>query len=489
MSETKKGFDLAAALAAVSKSDTDEKQIVYIDIDKIRPDPKNFYSVSVANVEELAGSIELVGLQQPILVRPEDGGYTVISGHRRMAALKLLTHEGKDQFAKVPCIVEQPDALPEMTELKLILANADTRRMTDGELSMQAERVERLLYELQEKGVEFPGRMRDHVAEAVKVSKTKLNTLKVIRTKLREDLKLRWQKGEISTDGAYNLARMPEVLQKMAAEEKGKAAVSGYVTGKVLEHAEDYLHTKVHRKGCDGCTNGMHFAEHDFHVRNSWEMCCGIACCMSCWKDCSFRCPAAAEQKKKERAQQKERKKAEEAKNEADRRKNAARTRAVWSRIAPGAKTRGLTVQEVLQKTSNGSPWKCNGIERILADPEAKADNYLHGDLVNVVEDVATVARLTGCSADYICGLTDDPAPAAVRPEPELGAGGWYPGSAKPPVKSMLASVILPVSDDSRVRLALWEDGAWRFPSSKLTFAVTPLWWTPLPQKKEASDG
>ena len=489
MSETKKGFDLAAVLGSVSKSDTGEKQIVYIDIDKIRPDPKNFYSVSVANVEELAGSIELVGLQQPILVRPEDDGYTVISGHRRMAALKLLIHEGQDQFAKVPCIVEQPDALPEMTELKLILANADTRRMTDGELSMQAERVERLLYELQEKGVEFPGRMRDHVAEAVKVSKTKLNTLKVIRTKLREDLKLRWQKGEISTDGAYNLARMPEVLQKMASEQKGKLAVSGYVTGKVLDHAEDYLHTRVHRKGCDGCTNGMHFAEHDFHVRNAWELCCGQKCCMSCYNDCSFRCPASVAQKKKEKADAKKRKAEEERKNKTAGRKNGQRVRAVWQRIMPLANAKRLTVNDIAKATELVPQWHTNAINAALSDPEFDVGLNVFNYGVVELEKVAAVAGLLECSADYLCGLTDDPTPASARPEPELGAGGWYPGSAKPPVKHMLASVILPVSDDSRVRLALWEDGAWRFPASKLTFAVTPLWWTPLPQKKEASDG
>lgn len=35
--------------------------------------------------------------------------------------------------------------------------------------------------ELKEEGVEFPGRMRDHVAEACKVSKSKIARLKVIR--------------------------------------------------------------------------------------------------------------------------------------------------------------------------------------------------------------------------------------------------------------------------------------------------------------------
>ena len=474
MSESKKGFDLAAVLGSVSKSDTASRQIVDIDIDRIKPDPRNFYRVDKEGVEELAGNIELVGLQQPVLLREEGDGYVVISGHRRMAALQRLVKEGKEQFRRVPSIIEAPDELPELTELKLIFANSGTRRLTDPELAEQTKRCTELFYALQQKGVEFPGRMRDHVAEAVKVSRTKINTLNVIETKLREDLKLRWQKGEISTDGAYNLARMPEVLQKMAAEQKGKLAV-------------DYLRAKVHRKGCDGCTNGMRFAEHDFHVRNSWEMCCGTECCMSCYKVCSFRCPAAAEQKKKEKAEQRQRKKAEEAKNEADRRENTARTRAVWSRIAPGAKTRGLTVQEVLQKTRNGSPWKCNGIERILADPEAKADNYLHGDLVDVVEDVATVARLTGCSADYICGLTDDPAPAAVRPEPKMGDGGWFDGSVKPPVKELSAVLILETGRfATTAKLADWRNGKWRFAGSNDTIEAPVRWWIPKPE--EAKD-
>ena len=62
-------FDITSVLKGVSGSDTKGgKDIVYLPVDKIDPDPDNFYSL--AGIEELADSIALIGLQQPLLVRP-----------------------------------------------------------------------------------------------------------------------------------------------------------------------------------------------------------------------------------------------------------------------------------------------------------------------------------------------------------------------------------------------------------------------------------
>ena len=47
---------------------TAREQIEYIDIDRIDDDPRNFYELS--GLDELAANIELLGLQQPIRVRP-----------------------------------------------------------------------------------------------------------------------------------------------------------------------------------------------------------------------------------------------------------------------------------------------------------------------------------------------------------------------------------------------------------------------------------
>lgn len=219
MAEKKTGFNLAEALAGVSKLDTGasgREQIEYIDIDRIDDDPNNFYELS--GLGELAANIELCGLQQPIRVRtnPDDASRVIIvSGHRRRAAIRQLVADGRDDLREIPCIRERTDGSSALQELRLIYANSDTRKLTSAEISKQAERVEALLYQLKEEGYEFPGRMRDHVAEACKLSKTKLARLKVIRDGLSKSgqIKKAWEKGELSESTAYRLARMPAELQ------------------------------------------------------------------------------------------------------------------------------------------------------------------------------------------------------------------------------------------------------------------------------------
>ena len=87
--------------------------------------------------------------------------------------------------------------------------------MTSAEISRQAERVEMLLYQLKAEGVSFPGRMRDHVAEACKVSCSKLARLKVIREKLSADWSARYQADKLNETTAYALAQMPSDEQAM----------------------------------------------------------------------------------------------------------------------------------------------------------------------------------------------------------------------------------------------------------------------------------
>ena len=103
---SKRPFTIGEELkrAGVPGMDTALEQIEYIPIDKIDPDDRNFYSVD--DVTELAASIELVGLQQPLRVRSgEHGHVTVVSGHRRRAAILLIRDGGSTMFDKgVPCI-------------------------------------------------------------------------------------------------------------------------------------------------------------------------------------------------------------------------------------------------------------------------------------------------------------------------------------------------------------------------------------------------
>ena len=188
------GDSLAGILGSVSPSDTQE-QITYIDITSLDASTENFYSME--GLDELAANIELVGLQQPLRVRENPdmrGRYFIVSGHRRRAALWTLYEEAPEKWGRVPCIIERGGGSPELQELRLIMANADTRRMSSADLAKQAERVEMLLYHLKEQGYEFPGRMRDHVAEACKVSATKLAVLTAIRNNLIPELYAYYEK-------------------------------------------------------------------------------------------------------------------------------------------------------------------------------------------------------------------------------------------------------------------------------------------------------
>ena len=227
-----KKFDIGDYLKTENVSRMDIEQIVYIDLDRIDPDPNNFYSLD--GIDELAGNIELIGLQQPLRVRPEGDRFTVISGHRRRAACLLIRDGGSEQFANgVPCIVEYGEATPAMRELRLIYANSSTRVLSPAELSKQAERVQELLYELKKQGVEFPGRMREHVAAACRVSESKLARLSAIRKNLRDTYRLLFDAQRLSEGLAYRISQESQEVQKDLFERLGTSVCS--LTGEKLD--------------------------------------------------------------------------------------------------------------------------------------------------------------------------------------------------------------------------------------------------------------
>lgn len=90
------------------------------------------------------------------------------------------TKEGSNERL-APSVIGVGVGIPERGRRRLIYANSNTRTMTSQEYSRQAEKVRELLCRLQEEGYDFPGRMRDHVAEACQISKSKLARLDAIQ--------------------------------------------------------------------------------------------------------------------------------------------------------------------------------------------------------------------------------------------------------------------------------------------------------------------
>ena len=224
-------LDLGKLLSEnVPKMDTEER-IEYIPLDRLVGDERNFYVLS--DIDALAANIELIGLQQPIRVREAGARFRIVSGHRRLAAIRKLVEEGNKAFERVPCIIETVECSEAMQELRLIYANSDTRKMSPAELDRQAQRVEALLYQLKEEGHVFPGRMRDHVAQACQTTKSKLSRLKVIREKLHPMLIPDWNEGRLSEAVAYRIAQEPERIQNQLFSNNGHAPRTW-----TLEHAE-----------------------------------------------------------------------------------------------------------------------------------------------------------------------------------------------------------------------------------------------------------
>lgn len=304
-------FDLASVLRDVPKSDTGRDQITYLPLSQLEADPDNFYDVS--NVGNLADAIATVGLQQPLRVRrhPDNNGkYMIVSGHRRRAAITQLVEEGRKDLDPVPCIIEQAGGSATLDELRLIYGNSATRDLTAPEISRQAVRVQELLYKLKEEGYEFPGRMRDHVAEACNISRSKLARLKVVRDQLLPALLPLWEQGNLNEDVAYKLAQCPQDLQRTLAEVRGNdfRGVYGWWTENLRKAVEalDEIKTCPVTDGGTVCTNRERMVRRMCKAQPYTDL-CSSKCCLKCSSldTCKAACAHCADLKAKRKAEAK----------------------------------------------------------------------------------------------------------------------------------------------------------------------------------------
>lgn len=200
-----------------------------IPIDDIVPSPNNKYGIR--DIEEMAANIEMVGLLHNLTVRETStaGKYEIVSGERRYRALKMLADDGNAQYSAVPCMVEiQKDAL--IAELELLFANALARDLTDYEKTYQAGRIKEILQELKGRGHKFKGRMREVVAELLKVSPAQVGRMESINKNLAPEVKTEFEKGNINITAAYEASRLPQEQQAQVLndmKQSGKADVKG----------------------------------------------------------------------------------------------------------------------------------------------------------------------------------------------------------------------------------------------------------------------
>lgn len=427
----------------VPNSDTGREQIEYISIAQLDDDPNNFYELS--NLDELAANIELLGLQQPIRVRPgeEPGRYTIVSGHRRRAAVRQLVEEGREDLRELPCIVERSEGSAALQELRLIYANSDTRKLSSADLSRQAERVEALLYQLKEEGYEFPGRMRDHVAEACKVSKSKLARLKVIRENLDARWKPAYERGKLAESAAYALAQMPLEHQRViydGLKKDGKypnsvyeSTVSSY--GKSLAQVEK-IQCKTYARG--PCVN-REAMQQRVMSKDSWSYNNCNQCCDKCTElvKCKCACPLLVDKVKRLKADAKAQREQDKLAQEEKIRPKVEAIQRIWKRFGEARAAAGKSPKECYDAGGMYYARNGEGIYEELEQLKAKFNEnttlpYGYSCYLSEVQGYVKLADLLGVSLDYLLCRTDDPAGFRPQPEGQLVICGWMPGGTLP---------------------------------------------------------
>lgn len=501
--EKKKGFDLAAALGAVSKMDIGNRpQLEYIDIDLIDPDPKNR---KVDGIPELAQNIALIGLQQPLAVRPNpeaDGRYLAVSGHRRRLALKQLAEEGEERFRLVPCLVAPPGMSDAMIRIMMISGNLVTQGLTPAQMAEATKELEDAIYALKEEGKEFPGAVRKYVAKACGIAGSRVTRLKKIRGNLIEELQAGWESGDLKESPAYAFAQQTPEIQRYTAQMMShnngpnyRCWHEGSVTYWIDMVKKELKPRKGPKNTCESCD---HRPDRFLRMCRSNlynDHCRDGRCCHDCPNlgTCQYACPhlsgevaKAREVAKEKHAQEKEQKKRE---NEDI---LAPRIR-LWKRFGEARAAAGLTFEEYAKKADVIAFRR----EKKVADfeqgrkltPSSGGLPYAGGDGVDEwrIRPLIKAADALGCSIDYLLCRTDEPGgptvPAVVG-EPLQ----YLPGQSHPARDGQLAAAKFKAAGLTRPMKSIvcWKNQGWCFLNGAAIDAEC-IGWLPLPDDEEAA--
>ena len=404
-----KNFDITKFTATLPPEGVPESgTTLEIAVDDILDNPRNFYPrPDNAALAELMESIRANGLlEPPTVVAAGEGKYRLISGHSRMAAVRLLASsrdEGEaKRFAAVLCRV-----LPAMTEEQELCAVIEANRQrvkSPALLAQEAERLTTMYIRRREAGEELPGRIRDRVAEAMQVNKTKLANLSAIKRGLKvPGIVRKWEAGDIPEAAALEIARMDDNTQYRLLDW-------------VIEHCRTWSINNVRefrtcwtccKHKCPDiggfCPNATRmYAE---HYRNGEWRCAG--CCRECLskETCSTACHfVVAERPPKEPKVVVPRNPA------ADDPRIKNMTPKFCERVKALREATGLTRKEFAESigeySSTYSAWENNSLAGVGSLPK--------------------LALTLGTTMDYLCGLTDDPSPTKAASSP-----GWSPLDAE----------------------------------------------------------
>ena len=196
----------------MSIANTMTSDIKMIDVDKLHSSADNFFNIE--RIEEFAETIlGQGGVKENLIVTPSPiGGYEIISGHRRTAAVRYLLQKGENVSRFLPCLVQEYSNEDDK-KLNLIFMNVTARRLSDAELWTSYEKVDAILKKKKEAGEKF-GRIRDTLAGYLGVSSSQIGKLQNIEKYATDKVKEAVSNGSISISTANQIARLDEKEQE-----------------------------------------------------------------------------------------------------------------------------------------------------------------------------------------------------------------------------------------------------------------------------------
>lgn len=216
-------FDILSILNGATLAETErteEYQDILLDYRDIVVTKHNKYSM--VEIQELATGILMTGgLQAPLVVGRVSGEYWLLSGHRRYSALRQLIQEGHREYEKIPCRYKDMDKL--QFRMELLCGNTFNRKLSDYDLMMQAQEWKEILTKMKASGalvLNKRERIRDYVAQILGESSGKIGQLNAIYKSAPEEVKEKFQSGEMGITSAYEASRTVEPEEKAQPDEK-----------------------------------------------------------------------------------------------------------------------------------------------------------------------------------------------------------------------------------------------------------------------------
>ncbi len=165
-------------------------------------------------IEALADLIEADGevLQDLLVKKTDTDEYTIIAGHKRRRACKLLVEErGREEFALVPCVIKN------LSDIRAEFQVYSSNGYHDKTEYEKMHELERMKYLLENYPEEFPqagsGRMVERLAKLLNMNKTTVGEYLTISANLGKAGMKKFESGEMKKSAAVAMSSLPTETQ------------------------------------------------------------------------------------------------------------------------------------------------------------------------------------------------------------------------------------------------------------------------------------